>query len=181
MVAYCQPVVQKLVAECRNSTLSTTARGRAFEQLFAHFLEPIPSVVFETDTVNFAQSDEIDIAVAHNPWQSGLGCYPSLFLVEAKNWDTDVDSPSIGAFTDRLRDRHLELGILFTTKGVTGDKESRRAAHHKAASAQVSGIRLVLITVEDVLRLRTSEEFTLLLIKRVLGLAASGSFVLNWI
>lgn len=180
MVDYSQPVIQKLLAECRNSTLPTTARGRAFEQLFAHFLEPIPSVVFQTDTVNFAQSDEIDIAVAHNPWLSGLGCYPSLFLVEAKNWDDYVDSPSISVFTEKLRERRIELGILFTTKGVTGDPEARRAAHHKAASAQRDGIRLVLITVEDVLRLRRSEELTRLLIKRVLGMAASGSFVLNW-
>lgn len=181
MVAYSKPVVQKLMAECRNSTLSTTARGRAFEQLFAHLLEPIPSVVFQTDTVNFAQSDEIDIAVAHNPWQSGLGCYPSLFLVEAKNWEASIDSPSISVFSQKLRERHIELGILFTTKGVTGEPASQRAAHHQAASALQEGIRLVLITVDDVLRLGTSEEFTLLLVKRVLGLAASGSFVLNWI
>jgi hypothetical protein len=181
MVAYAQTVVQKFLAECQDASLSTTARGRAFEQLFAHFLEPVPSVVFQRDTVNFAQSDEIDIAVAHNPWQSGLGCYPSLFLVEAKNWDADVDSPSISVFTEKLRARCIELGILFTTRGVTGEPASRRAAHEQAASALRDGIRLVLITVDDVLRLRTSEEFTLLLVKRVLGLAASGSFVLNWI
>lgn len=47
------------------------------------------------------------------------------------------------------------------------------------ASALQEGTRLVLITVDDVLRLQTSEQFTLLLIKRMLGLIASGSFVLN--
>ena len=179
MVAYSQTVVQRLIAECQDASLSSTARGRAFEELFAHFLEPVPSVVFQRDTVNFAHSDEIDIAVAHNPWQSGLGCYPSLFLVEAKNWDACVDSPSITVFTEKLRARGIGMGILFTTKGVTGESASRRAAHEQAATALRDGIRLVLITVEDALRLHTSDEFTLLLVKRVLGLAASGSFVLN--
>jgi hypothetical protein len=179
MVDYSQEVVQKLLADCQDGRLSTTARGRAFEELFAHFLAPIPSIAIQRDTVNFAQSDEIDIAVAHNPWQSELGCYPSLFLVEAKNWNSSVDSSSITAFTEKLRTRHIELGILFTTRGVTGEPASRRAAHHQSTSALSDGIRLVLITIDDVAGLPTSEEFTQLLIRRVLGLAASGSFVLN--
>ena len=181
MAAYSQPLIAKLAAECRDRGLTTTARGRAFEQLFAHLLDGIPSLVIETDTVHFAQGDEIDIAVAHTPAVSGLGCYPPLFLVEAKNWEDPVDSPSIAVFLDKLRDRHVELGILVAAHGVTGDPDSLNAAHYKAASAQTSGIRLVLVTMDDILRLQTSEEFVRLLIKRVLGLAASGTFQLNWI
>jgi hypothetical protein len=181
MVAYCQPLITKLAAKCRDRRLSTTARGRAFEQLFAHLLDGIPSLVFETDTVHFARSDEIDIAVAHSPAISGLGCYPPLFLVEAKNWEDPVDSASIAIFLDKLRDRHVELGILVAAHGVTGDPDALKAAHFKAASAQTSGTRLVLITMDDILRLQTSNEFVTLLIKRVLGLAASGTFQLNWI
>lgn len=181
MAAYSQPFIAKLTAECRDRGLTTTARGRAFEQLFAHLLDGIPSLVMETDTVHFAQGDEIDIAVAHTPAVSGLGCYPPLFLVEAKNWKDAVDSPSIAVFLDKLRDRHIELGVLVAAHGVTGDPDSLNAAHYKAASAQTYGIRLVLVTMDDILRLQTSEELIRLLIKRVLGLAASGTFQLNWI
>lgn len=181
MAVYSQPLITKLAAECQDRGLATTARGRAFEQLFAHLLDGIPSLVMEIDTVHFAQGDEIDIAVAHTPAVSGLGCYPPLFLVEAKNWEGPVDSPSISVFLDKLRDRHVELGVLVAAHGVTGDPDSLNAAHYKAASAQTSGIRLVLVTMDDILRLQMSEEFVRLLIKRVLGLAASGTFQLNWI
>jgi hypothetical protein len=72
----------------------------------------------------------------------------------------------------------VNLGVLVAARGVTGDPESLRAAHHKAASAQVSGYRVVLITFDDLVGLRTSDEFTDLLVKRLLGLIASGTFQL---
>jgi len=40
---------------------------------------------------------------------------------------------------------------------------------------------MVLITMDDIMRLQTSDEFVRFLIKRVLGLAASCTFQLNWI
>jgi hypothetical protein len=179
MNPYDMQLIEAMIAECRDGSLSTTARGRAFEKLFAYLLSAVPSVVLQMDTVNFAKGDEIDIAVAHNPFRSGLGCFPSLFLVEAKNWHAPVDSPSIAVFIDKLRDRHVELGILVAANGVTGDPQDRQAAYQKASSAQTSGTRLILVTLDDILRLSTPDQFTTLLVKRVLGLAASGTFQLD--
>jgi hypothetical protein len=76
----------------------------------------------------------------------------------------------------KLRDHHIELGIIMAASGVTGDPAILRAAHHKASSAQTSGYRILLIIMDNILRLRTSDEFTRLLVKRLLGLAASGTF-----
>lgn len=179
MNQYDMRLIHAMSAECRDKSLTTTARGRAFENLFGHLLLAVPSVVLQMDTVNFAKSDEIDIAVAHNPSLSGLGCFPPLFLVEAKNWQVPVDSPSIAIFLDKLRDRHIELGILVAANGVTGDPQDRQASHQKASSAQTSGIRLILVTFDDILRLKAPDQFTTLLVKRVLGLAASGTFQLD--
>jgi hypothetical protein len=176
---YSQEQIRSLTARCRDHSLSTTARGQAFEQLFCHLLQGVPGLVVQTDTVNLFQSDEIDISVANRGSVSSLACFPHLFLVEAKNWKDPVDSSSIGAFIDKLRDRHVDLGVLVAANGVTGDPESLKAAHHKAASAQVSGYRLVLITFDDILSLKTAEEFTDLLVRRLLGLIASGTFQLS--
>jgi Restriction endonuclease len=176
---YLPDTIFSLAGRCRDQALSTTARGRAFEQLFCYLLDGVPGIVYEVDRVNFAQSDEIDIAVANTGNVSGLACFPTLFLVEAKNWTDPVDSSSVGAFIDKLRDRHIELGILVAASGVTGDPTTLRAAYHKAASAQTSGYRILLIIMDDLLRLRTSDEFTTLLVKRLLGLAASGTFQLT--
>lgn len=128
------------------------------------------------DTANFTKSDEINIAVAHNPALTRLGCFPSLFLVEVKNWKAPVDSPSIAVSINKLRDRRVELGILVAASGVTGDLVACPAAYQKASSAQASGIRLVLVTFEDILRLKAPDQFTTLLVKRMLDLVASDTF-----
>jgi hypothetical protein len=176
---YSQQKIRALVAQCQDKNLSTTARGRAFEELFCYLLAGLPGVFFQPDTINFFKSDEIDIAVANSPAISGLGCFPTLFLVEAKNWDNPVGSTNIGAFIDKLRDRHVELGILVVANRVTGDPELLRAAYYKAASAQTSGRRVLLITMDDLVDLKTSDQFATLLVRRFLGLVASGTFQLN--
>ena len=117
--------------------------------------------------------------MANSQALSGLGAYPTLFLVEAKCWDNPVDSPSVAAFIDKLRDRHIELGILIVAHRVTGTSDALTAAHHKAASAQTSGYRLVLMTMDELVGLKKSEDFTSLLVRRLLSLAASGTFQLD--
>jgi hypothetical protein len=176
---YSPEKIHSLIDRCQDKRLSTTARGRKFEELFCYLLAGLPGVVFETDRVNFFQSDEVDIAVANSPAVSGLGCFPTLFLVEAKGWDDPVGSASIAVFIDKLRDRHIELGILVVASSVTGSPESLRAAHYKAASAQTSGHRILLITMGDLSVLKNSDQFATLLVRRLLGLAASGTFQLN--
>lgn len=176
---YAVEKIASLIARCQDKSLNTTDRGRAFEQLFCYFLDGLPGVTYETDTLRFFRGDEIDIAVANSQATSGLGPFPTLFLVEAKNWDDPVDSASIASFIDKLRDRHIELGILIVANRVTGTPQNLSAAHYKAASAQTSGHRLVLMTMHELATLKTSEQFASLLVKRLLRLAASGTFQLD--
>jgi hypothetical protein len=105
--------------------------------------------------------------------------------------------PPCGATTGirRHEHRHSDRSQLFATLTAASSaiiisnsasswppaelRETRqilRAAHHKASSAQTSGYRILLIIMDNILRLRTSDEFTRLLVKRLLGLAASGTF-----
>jgi hypothetical protein len=179
MSDYSEETIRSLVAKCLDRTLASTARGRAFEKLFCYLLDGLPGIVYQQDTLQFLQGDEVDIAVANSPAISGLGPFPTLFLVEAKNWDDPVDSASISAFIDKLRDRHIELGILVVARRVTGSPQDLRAAHYKAASAQTSGYRLLLLTMDELTDLKTSGQFAILLVRRLLSLAASGTFQLD--
>ena len=179
MAEYSQEKIRLLIDQCKDTSVSTTARDRALEEAFCYLLSGLPGVVYQRDTVNFFGSDEIDIAVANSPAISGLGCFPPLFLVEAKGWDDPVDSASIGAFIDKLRERHVELGILVVADRVTGTQKNLRNAYHKASSAQTSGKRLLLVTMDELLKMKTSDQFAMLLVKRLLGLAASGTFQLD--
>ncbi len=76
---------------------------------------------------------------------------------------------------DKLRNRHVELGIMVTTKGITGDPNSLRAAHHKVAMAQGDGRRVLVVTMDEVCKVATTDEFVDLLVDRLLFLIASGT------
>ncbi|WP_158587853.1 restriction endonuclease [Actinomadura logoneensis] len=161
-----------------NTSLATTDRGRAFEELFCYLLDQVPGLRTRRNALNHYNSEEIDIAVANTRMSNGLACFPHLFLVECKNWSNPVDSSTIAEFIDKLENRRIELGVLVVANGVTGDPETLKSAYHKAAMAQSRGHRLIVLSLDDLLKASTTREFTELLVDRLLGVVVSGTFQL---
>ncbi|GAA4364098.1 hypothetical protein GCM10023088_07930 [Actinomadura verrucosospora] len=178
MAAYSTSRISALHALSIDKTRSTTVRGRAFEDWFCYLLDQVPGFRTRKDTLNKFHSEEIDIAVA-NSKLSDMGCFPNLFLVECKNWSDPVDSPTVGAFIDKLANRRIELGVLVAANGVTGDENELTAVYHKASLAQVRGHRLIVITLDELLKVTTTQELTTLLIEKLLDVIASGTFRLS--
>jgi hypothetical protein len=118
MAAYSAATIRELLAVCTDATCTTTERGRAFEGLFCYLLDLVPGLRTRRNTLNPYRSEEIDIAVANTRMTNGLACFPHLFLVECKNWNVPVDSPTIGDFIDKLTNRCVELGVLVVANKV---------------------------------------------------------------
>lgn len=179
MAPYSASRIQAFVDISVDKTRSTSERGRAFEDLFCYLLDKVPGLKTRRNTLNHYRSEEIDIAVANTQMNNGLACIPHLFLVECKNWSNPVDSPTIGAFIDKLENRSVELGVLVVASKVTGDPDDLSSAYHKVAMAQARGHRLLVVTLDDLISLRTTRAFTDLLVDRCLGVAVSGTFQLS--
>ncbi|WP_143193857.1 restriction endonuclease [Micromonospora sp. CB01531] len=175
MAGYSSVKVSGFITRSRDAALSTTARGMALQQLFEYLLNKVPGVISRPNSIDPFHSEEIDIAVANTRTNNGLACFPHLFLVECKNWAKPVDAPTVAAFIDKMRNRRIELGILVAANGITGDPHSLAAAHHKIAMAQGDGLRVLVVTVDDVCKLSSSTEFVALLVDRLLRLIASGT------
>lgn len=174
MAAYDAAKIQQLLALGADKSLTTKARGDALEDLFCYLLEELPGVRTRRNAIDFFKSSEIDIAVVNGKAAQWLCAFPYLFLIECKNWDKPVDSATVGAFKNKLDNRSIELGIIVATNGITGDEHERKSAHHIIDMAQAANRRILVITLEQLEAIRTTEEFESLLVDRLLTLAATG-------
>lgn len=174
MAAYSPPKIQQLLARGADKTLTTKARGDALEELFCYLLEALPGVRTRRNSIDFFKSAEIDIAVVNRKVAEWLSTFPNLFLIECKNWDKPVDSATVAAFKSKLDSRSIELGIIVATNGITGDEADRKSAYHIVDMAQAANRRILVITLEQLKTIRTTGDFELLLVDRLLTLAATG-------
>ncbi|MEU4214026.1 restriction endonuclease [Actinoplanes sp. NPDC026623] len=150
-------------------------RGRRYENLLSYLLESVPGCQVQRNTLNYYGTEEVDITVANEKVQGGLRMLPEIFLVECKNWSNPVDSTTLGYFVNVLADRGCSLGVLAAANGITGHQEHRGRAHAIGAAALVRGIRILLITTEDLGKLEGPSDLVALLHQRNLALTAHGS------
>ena len=70
-------------------------------------------------------------------------------MVECKNWSSTVGSNEVSYFAARLRQRGCDHGFFVAANGVTGIPEDQTAAHFQLATALANGIRIVVLTREE--------------------------------
>ena len=129
MTAIDRQRVAKLLAEGDRAT-TTTARGRALEELIVYLFELVPGVsVTARNALNAFQAEEIDVAFWNDGDPDGLRLFDHILLVECKNWAGRAGYPELALFNDKLRSRGRPLGIFVAAAGITGDPAARTAAH----------------------------------------------------
>jgi Restriction endonuclease len=153
---------------------NTDAKGKAFERLAVYLFEAVPGTIVVPDVRNPLQTEQVDVAVGNLKFDNGLQLLPHAILVECKLTDENVESRSVGYFLGILDNRRVELGVLMTLKGITGDRADLTNAHALGVAANVKGTRLVVITRDDILGLQSAADFVELLHRRYLLALASG-------
>jgi len=147
--------------------------------MLTYLLEGVPGCHVERNSLNNYGTEEVDITVANERLPSGLTMLPEFFLVECKNWSAPVDSTVLGYFVNVVVDRGCSLGVLAAANGITGRQEHRDRAHSIGANALVRGIRILVITSEDLQRLTHPRDLVDLLHRRNLALTANGTIFLS--
>lgn len=100
---------------------------------------------------------------------------PNIILVECKNWSHACGSQEVAYFVSRLRQRGCDHGILIATNGITGVAEDVTRANFQIATALAEGIRVIVLTLEELAQLTTSDELLALLKKKLCQLVVSGT------
>jgi len=153
----------------------SNAKGKAYEALVAYLFSCVSGCIVECGITNVFGTEQIDVAVGNLAAENGLYLLPRVFLVECKEWDQPVDSRTIGYFLNILAGRSIEVGVLVAANGITGDLSNITHAHALGLTAAARGIKLIVITTEEITDLTSVVEFVELLHRRLLRAYATGT------
>lgn len=154
------------------------AKGRALEDLMSYVFSKIPGVTkVRRNQLNAFQTEEVDIAIWNDKQSNGLSFLPHILLIECKNWSNPVGSQEVSYFAARLRQRGCDHGILIAANGITGNPVDLTRAHFELATALGNGIRIMVITRQELEELTTTSEFARLLQEKLCDLVVCGTAV----
>lgn len=127
------------------------------------------------DKRNVFLSEEVDLVFWNEGTPDGLPFLPDLVLVECKNWSVPVGSQEVGWFDSKLRSRGLTFGVLIAAKGITGQATDLKHAHHVVATALSERRRIVVMTIQEVVRNADTAEIVTLFKKKLCELILFGT------
>jgi hypothetical protein len=156
------------------SALDTDTQGKAYEKLIVYLFESTPGCLAEPNVISAFGSEQVDVAIGNLRVPDGPALLPATFLVECKDWSKPVDSSTLGYFINTLTNRSVEVGLLLAARGITGDPRDFSYAHSLLIQASARGIRVLVVTTEEVAALASSSDFVDLLNRRHLRAVASG-------
>lgn len=168
-------VLAQRVRRCREA--QGNEKGKLLENLLVWLLAHVPGfIVGQPNVWSEDGSQELDLLVWNE--QAPPGVLPSFgdcIIVECKNWSGKVGSAEIAWMAWKLMQGHVETGILIAANGVTGSTSSERNGHSAMWAANREGYRILLVTLDDIAGLTSSEDFVGLLKLRKMALAAKGN------
>jgi hypothetical protein len=176
MPEYSRDKIDSLIAIGLDKSRVTKERGDALEELFCYLLCELPGIAVQRNLRDPFQSKEVDITVGNAQEAHWLKLYPTAFLVECKNWDHRVGSRVVVDFIVKLEESYVEAGILVAANGITGNSVSKRAAYQRIAMAQSRGHRIIVVTLEQLRNVQTTDDLEILLRDRFLKVVGSGDF-----
>jgi len=175
MPGYSKRTIRGYFARADRAT-TTSSKGKALEDLICYLFEKVPGLsITQRNVTNRFESEEIDVAFFNDQHPAGLKAFDPVILVECKNWSSPVGSTEVVRFKDKIESRALNFGILIAANGITGSAEDGKHAHDIVSKALARGIRLVVLTREEIEALRTSKELVTLLKTKVCQLIVSGT------
>jgi hypothetical protein len=154
---------------------TSDAKGKLYEELVKYLFEAVPGCFAESNITNVFRTEQVDVAVGNGKLPDGLWLLPHVILVECKHWDEPVDSGRVGYFMNILAGRGVELGILVAANGITGNRDDLTNAHALGLHGSPRGLKVVVITTEDIANLRTVADLIELLHRRYLLAYAAGA------
>lgn len=159
-----------------NSATTTTEKGRALEDLICYIFEKVSGIpITERNRMNVFHTEEIDVAFWNDRSQRGFYFLPHVILVECKNWSRPVGSEEVAYFLKKLENKGLDFGVLVAINGITGSSSNSTRANFEVSMALARGIRLIVLTREEIEHLVKTDDLVRLFKEKLCKLALSGA------
>lgn len=148
-------------------------KGASFELLAMYLFEHLDGVEVTEHDMRMP-SEEIDLVLWNAQREEVLGPWEAVILVECKNWSCPVGAPALDNFIGKMRRRSLKTGIFVAAQGVTGQflngDGNEPGAVGVIRSALQEGIRVIVITMDDIRAFASLNDIRVLIKKRYCGL-----------
>lgn len=156
-----------------DAATSNQQKGQSFELLSIYMFEHLDGVDVTEHDIRMP-SEEIDIVLWNAQTEEILRPWDSIILVECKNWSMTVGAPILDNFVNKVRRRSLKTGIFVAANGVTGGfvrgDGNEPGAVGILTSALQDGIRIIVITMDDIRAITSLDDIRALIKKRYCGL-----------
>ena len=158
-----------------NVDVATTnqQKGQSFELLSIYMFKHLNGVDIAEHDIRMP-SEEIDIVLWNAQTEEIFRPWDSVILVECKNWSSTVGASVLDNFVNKVRRRALSTGIFVAANGVTGGfvrgDGNEPGAVGFLTSALQDGIRVIVITMDDIRAITSLDDIRELIKKRYCGL-----------
>ena len=156
-----------------DSAATSQEKGARFETLAIYLFQHLEGVEVRDHDARMA-SEEIDLVLWNAQREEVLRPWEGVILVECKNWTAAVGASALDSFIGKLRRRFLRTGIFIAAAGVTGQfvngSGNEAGAVGIIRSALQEGIRVIIITMDDIRAIATLDDIRELIKTRYCGL-----------
>jgi restriction endonuclease len=156
-----------------DSAATNQDKGARFETLAMYLFEHFDGVEVTDHDIRMP-SEEIDLVLWNAQREDVLRPWEAIILVECKNWSVAVGAPALDNFIGKMRRRGLKTGIFIAANGVTGgfingDGDEPGAVGIIRAALQ-EGIRVIVLTMDDIRAVANIDDIRELIKRRYCGL-----------
>lgn len=156
-----------------DAAITNQEKGQSFELVSIYMFEHLNGVDVTEHDIRMP-SEEIDIVLWNAQTEEVLRPWDSVILVECKNWSTAVGASILDNFVNKVRRRSLSTGIFVAANSVTGGFIKGDGTEPGTAgiltSALQDGIRVIVITMDDIRAINSLDDIRALIKKRYCGL-----------
>lgn len=162
-----------------NNSSKAIDKGRALEELVVYIFDKIPGIeIYETDVMNYHLTEEVDVVLWNEKDENGLKNFPEIIFIECKNLAGKVSTRDLSYFITKLRNKGLNFGIMIASLGITGSESKSTRAHFEMPLALKEGIRIIILTIDDILNLNNVDDLLKLIKSKICRLHVKGSIEL---
>jgi hypothetical protein len=155
-----------------NVAPNPTARGRAWQYLACYSFRRIPGVsLIKRNVIDQPRAREFDIALRNVSDRVQFGFLAFALIIECKYHARAVTSAEVSWFANKLRDRGLTDGIIFSRLGISGSPTAWTSAYDIVRDARRQwGLHILSVSLPELQGCATSSDLVRLCLRKWLQL-----------
>ena len=164
---------RNLILKIDNAT-TNQQKGKSLEDLTEYLLCALDGLE-KTERDVRMDAEEIDLIFWNAQIEEVMKPWDYTILVECKNWSTPSGAPVLDSFISKVRRRSLKTAMFIAANGITGnfsrgDSYGRGGAVEIVRSALMDGIRVIVITLDELRNINKVDDLRHLIKKKYCGL-----------